>query len=88
MSLKWVRKWVRRNRFDGLGSANGKALLRVRPLGSAKIRSRRTGSSAFLLAEPNPSNLFYGFTEPISEPVSGTFLLTRPARGDAVGGML
>eukprot|EP00976_Prorocentrum_cordatum_P066605 1178380-Prorocentrum_minimum.AAC.1 len=77
------------NRSDGFASANGKALLRVRFadfLGSAKIRkdflgsAKRTRSRAFPLAEANPSDLFNGFAEPIFEPISETFLLTRPAR--------
>eukprot|EP00976_Prorocentrum_cordatum_P070075 1179791-Prorocentrum_minimum.AAC.8 len=64
------------NRFDGFHSANGKAR---RPFcGSEKI-VKRTRRRAFPLAEANPSNLFYGFAEPIWEPISGTFLLTRPA---------
>eukprot|EP00959_Pyramimonas_sp_CCMP1952_P166050 3470531-Pyramimonas_sp.AAC.1 len=53
----------------------GSEMIHKDPLGSAK----RTRSSAFPLAETNPSNLFYGFAEPISEPISGTLLLTRPA---------
>ena len=39
----------------------------------------------FPLAKPNPSDLFYGFAEPIFEPISETFLLSRPARGNLVG---
>eukprot|EP00959_Pyramimonas_sp_CCMP1952_P327147 6848328-Pyramimonas_sp.AAC.1 len=41
----------------------------------------RIRNAASPLAEPNPSNLFYGFAEPVFEPVSGTFLLTLPASG-------